>query len=116
MSFGRRLRLFLVAIVAIPMVVLAVLVVAISRDSRDGKADARLASGLDTAQVLYDEALAAAPDEALRGAVRQFLAAESPMPVSRTSTCRARPCARAIRRSDRRGRARPCRDRRGVGR
>ena len=63
-SFGRRLRLFVIGIVAIPMIVLAVLVVSISRDSRDGKADARLSSGLDTAQALYDEALEEAPDEA----------------------------------------------------
>lgn len=64
MSFGRRLRLFVFGIVVIPMIVLAVLVVQVAGDSQDGKADARLASGLKTAQALYDEALAEAPDEA----------------------------------------------------
>lgn len=66
MSFGRRLRLFFVGIVAMPMIVLAVLVVQVSRDSREGKADARLAAGLETARTIYDEALRSAPDEAQR--------------------------------------------------
>ena len=61
MSFGRRLRLFFIGIVAIPIVVLAVLVLQVSQDSREGKADARIAAGLNTARTVYDEALAFAP-------------------------------------------------------
>ena len=70
MSFGGRLRLFFIGIVAVPMVVLAVLVVLVSRDSREGKADARLAAGLETARTVYDEALRSAPDQAKRIARR----------------------------------------------
>ncbi|MEO7196870.1 MAG: diguanylate cyclase [Solirubrobacterales bacterium] len=66
MSFGRSLRLFFIGIVVVPMVVLAVLVLQVNGDSRNGKADARLAAGLDTARAVYDEALRAAPGEARR--------------------------------------------------
>ena len=66
MSFGRRLRLFFIGIVAIPIVVLAVLVLQVSQDSREGKADARIAAGLNTARTVYDEALAFAPAKARR--------------------------------------------------
>ena len=57
MSFRGRLTLFFVAIVVVPMVAVAVLVVQVTDDSRNGKADARLASALGTAQELYDRAL-----------------------------------------------------------
>jgi diguanylate cyclase (GGDEF)-like protein len=59
-SFRGRLTLFFVLIVALPMVAIAALVVSISNDSRSGKADARLAQGLATAQSLYREDLARA--------------------------------------------------------
>ena len=66
MSFRRKLTLFFVALVMIPMIVVAVLLVRVSEDSREGKADARLATGLETAQALYDQALDEAPGEAKR--------------------------------------------------
>lgn len=66
MSFGRRLRLFFIGIVVIPMIVLAVVLVQISRESRDGKADERLAAGLETARVVYDEGLSSAAEESRR--------------------------------------------------
>ncbi len=61
MSFRGRLTVFFVAIVVVPMIAVAVLVIAVTADSPDGKADARLAGGLATAQEIYDEALHAAP-------------------------------------------------------
>ena len=63
MSFRGRLTVFFVAIVVVPMIAVAVLVIQVTADSSDGKADARLAGGLATAQELYDEALHAAPEE-----------------------------------------------------
>ena len=64
MSFRRKLTLFFVAIVMIPMIVVAILLVRVSEDAREGKADARLATGLETARALYENALAEAPAEA----------------------------------------------------
>lgn len=55
MSFGRRLALFFVLIVLVPILALVGGLVLISEDSRQGKADARLAAGLDTALALYAE-------------------------------------------------------------
>ncbi len=63
MSFRGRLTLFFVAIVVVPMIAVAVLVVEVTADSANGKADARLATGLATAQEIYDEALHRAPKE-----------------------------------------------------
>lgn len=57
MSFRGRLTVFFVAIVVVPMIAVAVLVVRVTDDSRDGKADARLAAGLETGQVVYNDAL-----------------------------------------------------------
>lgn len=62
MSFRGRLTVFFVAIVVVPMIAVAVLVVQVTDDSRDGKADARLAGGLQTARVLYDDALERSSD------------------------------------------------------
>jgi diguanylate cyclase (GGDEF)-like protein len=62
-SFRGRLTLFFVAIVVLPMIAVAVLVVQVTEDSANGKADARLATGLETAQQIYDRALLKAPDE-----------------------------------------------------
>src|SRR4051794_4706619 len=60
MSFRGRLTLFFLLIVVLPMIALAVLVTQIATDSTNGKADARLAEGLDSALTLYrDEAVSA---------------------------------------------------------
>lgn len=66
MSFRRRLTLFFLAIVVVPMVAVAALVVRITDDSRRGKADARLAAGLETAEVTYERAVLGAPADARR--------------------------------------------------
>ena len=50
MSFRGRLTLFFVAIVVVPMIAVAVLVIQVTEDSANGKADARLSTGLETAQ------------------------------------------------------------------
>ena len=57
MSFRSRLTVFFLLIVVLPMVAIAALVVSIANDSRSGKADARLAQGLATAQTLYRDDL-----------------------------------------------------------
>ena len=79
MSFRGRLTLFFVAIVVVPMIAVAVLVVQITEDSSNGKADARLATGLATAQEIYDQALEVSPKDVTRiadeAAVQQALAA-----------------------------------------
>ena len=54
MSFRGRLTLFFVAIVIVPIATLAVLVIELTEDARDGKADARLATGLEAARALYE--------------------------------------------------------------
>ena len=54
MSFRRRLTLFFLLIVALPMIALAVLVTEVTSESDTGKADARLAAGLETAIAIYD--------------------------------------------------------------
>jgi diguanylate cyclase (GGDEF)-like protein len=54
-SFGRRLALFFFLIVVLPMLALIVMLVNVSADSREGKADARLAAGLETALAVYRE-------------------------------------------------------------
>jgi diguanylate cyclase (GGDEF)-like protein len=59
-SFGRRLALFFLLIVLVPALALVAVLLAVSQDSRRGKADARLAAGLDTAVALYDERVAGA--------------------------------------------------------
>ena len=64
MSFGRRLALFFVLIVLVPTLALVGMLIIVSEDSRQGKADARLAAGLDTALALYDEKVAAAEPSA----------------------------------------------------
>jgi GGDEF domain-containing protein/HAMP domain-containing protein len=54
LSFRRRLTLFFLLIVALPMIALAVLVTEVAGESETGKADARLAAGLETAISIYD--------------------------------------------------------------
>ena len=60
MSFGRRLALFFILIALVPTLALVGMLVIISEDSRRGKADARLASGLETSLALYEGELAKA--------------------------------------------------------
>jgi hypothetical protein len=55
-SFRGRLTLFFMLIVVLPMVAVAVLVVNVTGESRNGKADARLAAGLEAAGELYQDA------------------------------------------------------------
>jgi diguanylate cyclase (GGDEF)-like protein len=64
MSFGRRLALFFVLIVLVPTLALAGVLFIVSEDSSQGKADARLAAGLDTALALYDQQVAEAEPKA----------------------------------------------------
>ena len=63
-SFGRRLALFFVLIVFVPTLALVGMLLIVSEDSRQGKADARLAAGLDTALALYDESVVEAEPKA----------------------------------------------------
>ncbi len=64
MSFGRRLALFFALIVLVPTLALAGMLFIVSEDSRQGKADARLAAGLDTALALYEQKVADAEPKA----------------------------------------------------
>ncbi|MEK6271620.1 MAG: diguanylate cyclase [Actinomycetota bacterium] len=66
MSFRGRLTLFFLLIVVLPMVAVAVLVTHVTSESESGKADARLAAGLDTALATYNDAAAAAERAAKR--------------------------------------------------
>jgi diguanylate cyclase (GGDEF)-like protein len=52
-SFRGRLTLFFLLIVVLPMIAVAVLVTQVTAQSGNGKADARLAAGLDTALTEY---------------------------------------------------------------
>ncbi len=60
MSFRGRLTLFFLLIVVLPMIAVAVLVTQVAMESRNGKADARLAAGLDSALAVYRDDAAAA--------------------------------------------------------
>jgi diguanylate cyclase (GGDEF)-like protein len=53
LSFRGRLTLFFLLIVVLPMIAVAVLVTQVTTQSRNGKADARLAAGLETALSVY---------------------------------------------------------------
>jgi diguanylate cyclase (GGDEF)-like protein len=59
-SFRGRLTLFFLLIVVLPMIVLAVLVTQVTAQSGNGKADARLASGLQVSLAVYKRDGAAA--------------------------------------------------------
>jgi hypothetical protein len=52
-SFRGRLTLFFLLIVVLPMIALAVLVTQVTTQSGNGKADARLASGLQVSLAVY---------------------------------------------------------------
>ncbi len=60
MSFRGRLTLFFLLIVVMPMIAVAVLVTQVTAQSRNGKADARLAAGLETALSIHRGDVAAA--------------------------------------------------------
>ncbi len=66
MSFRGRLTLFFLLIVVVPMVTVAVLVAQVIDSARSGKADARLAAGLETAMSLYRDDVARAGTKAER--------------------------------------------------
>jgi diguanylate cyclase (GGDEF)-like protein len=68
MSFRGRLTLFFLLIVVLPMIAVAVLVTQIVTESTNGKADARLAEGLDSALTVYRDDAAAARDAAKQAA------------------------------------------------
>ncbi len=75
MSFGRRLALFFVLIAIVPTAALIGILLFVGQDSQQGKADARLAAGLQTAVSIFNERtadatpkvrqLAASPDLAI---------------------------------------------------
>jgi diguanylate cyclase (GGDEF)-like protein len=54
-SFGRRLALFFLLIAIVPMAALVGILLFVSDDSQRGKADARLAAGLQTAVSIYHD-------------------------------------------------------------
>jgi diguanylate cyclase (GGDEF)-like protein len=54
-SFGRRLALFFLLIAIVPAAALVSILLLIGNDSQQGKADARLAAGLQTAVTIYNE-------------------------------------------------------------
>ena len=87
MSFRGRLTLFFLLIVVLPMIALAVLVTQIAADSSNGKADARLAEGLDSALTVYRDDAAAARDAARHAAhdpaVTAALTSNDPSQMSR---------------------------------
>jgi diguanylate cyclase (GGDEF)-like protein len=61
-TFGRRLALFFLLIAIVPAVALVSILLLIGNDSQQGKADARLAAGLQTAVSVYNQrTLAATP-------------------------------------------------------
>ena len=74
-SFRGRLTLFFLLIVVLPMIAVAVLVTQVTAQSDNGKADARLAAGLDAALALYRDDAAAAKQPVMGFASEPALAA-----------------------------------------
>jgi diguanylate cyclase (GGDEF)-like protein len=66
MSFGRRLALFFVLIAIVPTAALLAILLFVSQDSQRGKADARIAAGLQTALAVYGGRVNDARTEASR--------------------------------------------------
>ncbi|MFL5907312.1 MAG: GGDEF domain-containing protein [Solirubrobacterales bacterium] len=66
MSFGRRLALFFVLIAIVPTAALIGILIFVSQESQRGKADARLAAGLETAVAVYRRDTTEAQSEARR--------------------------------------------------
>ncbi|MGA8217549.1 MAG: GGDEF domain-containing protein [Solirubrobacterales bacterium] len=75
MSFGRRLALFFLLIAIVPTAALISILLFVTSDSQRGKADARLAGGLQTAVSIYDVRTADAAVRARRLAGDPQLAA-----------------------------------------
>jgi len=74
-SFGQRLALFFILIALVPTLALVGMLILISEDSRRGKADARLASGLETSLAVYEGELSRASKFAEKFAAGPELAA-----------------------------------------
>ena len=66
MSFGRRLALFFLLIAIVPTAALIGILLLVGHDSQQGKADARLAAGLQTAVSIFNERRADATPPARR--------------------------------------------------
>jgi diguanylate cyclase (GGDEF)-like protein len=64
MNFGRRLGLFFLLIAIVPTAALIGILVFVSQDSQQGKADARLAAGVQTAVSIFNERTADASGHA----------------------------------------------------
>ena len=75
MTFGRRLALFFLLIAIVPTAALIAILLFVSSDSQQGKADARLAAGLQTAVAVYGGDAASGTAEARKLAVKPELAA-----------------------------------------
>ncbi len=75
MSFGRRLALFFLLIAIVPTAALIGILLFVGQDSQRGKADARLAAGLQTAVSIFDERTSAATAQARDLAASPELAA-----------------------------------------
>jgi diguanylate cyclase (GGDEF)-like protein len=73
--FGRRLALFFLLIAIVPTAALIAILLLVSGDSRAGKADARLAAGVETAVAVYRDRTADATVDARRLAQDPGLAA-----------------------------------------
>ena len=73
-SFGRRLALFFLMIAIVPTAALIAIVLFVSNDSQAGKADARLAAGLQTAVSVYTQRTQEATADARRLAAGPELA------------------------------------------
>jgi diguanylate cyclase (GGDEF)-like protein len=65
-NFGRRLAFFFVLLVVVPMLALLSILLFVSEDAREGKADARLAAGVETAIAVYEDDLRAGRRAATR--------------------------------------------------
>jgi diguanylate cyclase (GGDEF)-like protein len=74
MSFGRRLALFFVLIAIVPTAALIGILLFVGQDSQQGKADARLAAGLQTAVSIFNERTADATPKARQLAASPGLA------------------------------------------
>jgi diguanylate cyclase (GGDEF)-like protein len=74
-SFGRRLALFFVLIALVPTAALIGILLFVSHDSQQGKADARLAAGLQTAVSIFNDRTVDAAGDARRLAGSPSLAA-----------------------------------------
>jgi diguanylate cyclase (GGDEF)-like protein len=65
-NFGRRLAFFFVLLVVVPMLALLSILLFVSEDAREGKADARVAAGVETAIAVYEDDLRAGRRAATR--------------------------------------------------